>query len=90
LTIRRVGWANYGNIGAIVLPPPYNTLLDEFDSDLPLTLPDGIQRNRNYLCTNASVEVYGGLYKVQADLMMSGIIGWDPDIYPLDETSPND
>jgi hypothetical protein len=90
LTIRRVGWANYGNIGAIVLPPPYNTLLDEFDSDLPLTLPDGIQRNRNYLCTNASVEVYGGLYKVQADLMMSGIIGWDPDIYPTDETSPND
>ena len=73
-----------------MLPPPYNTLLDEFDSDLPLTLPDGIQRNRNYLCTNASVEVYGGLYKVQADLMMSGIIGWDPDIYPLDETSPND
>jgi hypothetical protein len=90
LTIRRVGWANYGNIGAIVLPPPYNTLLENFDSDLPLTLPDGVQRNRSYLCTNASVEVYGGLYKVQADLMMSGIIGWDTDIYPLDETSPND
>lgn len=90
LTIRRVGWANYGNIGAIVLPPPYNSLLDDFDTDLPLTLPEGIERNRTYLCTNASVEVYGGLYKVQADLMMSGIIGWDTDIYPLDETSPND
>lgn len=90
LTIRRVGWANFGNIGAIVLPPPYNSLLDDFDTDLPLTLPQGIERNRTYLCTNASVEVYGGLYKVQADLMMSGIIGWDTDIYPLDETSPND
>jgi hypothetical protein len=89
-TIRRVGWANYGNIGAIVLPPPYNTLLEDFDSDLPLSLPDGIERNRSYLCTNASVEIFGGLYKVQADLMMSGIIGWDTDIYPLDETSPND
>lgn len=89
-TIRRVGWANYGNIGAIVLPPPYNTLLDDFDADLPLTLPEGVERNRSYLCTNASVEIYGGLYKVQADLMMSGIIGWDTDIYPLDETSPND
>ena len=90
LTIRRVGWSNYGNIGAIVLPPPYNSLLDDFDADLPLTLPEGIERNRTYLCTNASVEVYGGLYKVQADLMMSGIIGWDTDIYPFDETSPND
>jgi hypothetical protein len=90
MTIRRVGWANYGNIGAIVLPPPYNTLLDDFDTDLPLKLPEGEQRNRTYLCTNASVEIFGGLYKVQADLMMSGIIGWDTDIYPLDETSPND
>jgi len=89
-TVLRVGWANLGNIGAIVLPPPYNSLLENFDNDLPLELPEGIQRNRTYLCTNASVEVYGGLYKVQADLMMSGIIGWDTDVYPFDETSPND
>lgn len=89
-TILRVGWSNLGNIGAIVLPPPYNSLLENFDNDLPLTLPDGLERKRTYLCTNASVEVYGGLYKVQADLMMSGIIGWDTDIYPFDETSPND
>jgi len=83
-TISRVGWANYGSIGAIKLPPPYDTLLAEFDANLPLTLPDGILRNRNFLCTNCSVEVYGGLYKVQADLMMSGVIGWDNDIYPTD------
>ena len=89
-TVLRVGWANLGNIGAIVLPAPYNSLLDNFDSELPLTLPNGIERNRTYLCTSASVEVFGGLYKVQADLMMSGIIGWDTDIYPFDETSPHD
>jgi len=89
-TVLRVGWANLGNIGAIVLPAPYNSLLENFDSELPLTLPNGLERNRTYLCTNASVEVYGGLYKVQADLMMSGIIGWDTDIYPFDETSPHD
>jgi hypothetical protein len=87
-TILRVGWANYGAIGAINLPPPYNTLLNDYDSDLPVILPEGVKRDRTYLCTNASVEVYGGLYKVQADLMMSGIIGWDDEIYPVDATEP--
>lgn len=38
--------------------------------------------NRTFLVTNCSVEVYGAIYKVQADLMLSGISGWDPDIYP--------
>jgi hypothetical protein len=38
--------------------------------------------NRTFLVTNCSVEVYGSIYKVQADLMLSGISGWDPDIYP--------
>lgn len=89
-TIKRVGWANYGSIGAINLPPPYDTLLNDFDEDLPLQLPSGVQRKRTFLCTNASVEIYGGLYKVQADLMVSGIIGWDPDVYPVEEERPAD
>jgi len=87
-TILRVGWANYGAVGAVSLPPPYNTLLNDYDTDLPVILPEGTKRDRTYLCTNASVEVYGGLYKVQADLMMSGIIGWDDEIYPVDATEP--
>jgi hypothetical protein len=87
-TILRVGYANYGAIGAISLPAPYNTLLDTYDSDLPVILPDGQKRDRTYLCTNASVEVFGGLYKVQADLMMSGVIGWDDEIYPVDANVP--
>ena len=41
--------------------------------------------NRNFLVTNCSVERFGNLYKVTADLMLSGLSGWDPDIYPVVE-----
>jgi hypothetical protein len=86
-TVRRVGWSNKGKFGAIVLPPPYDTLLQKADQDLPVVFVGNPGVSRNYLCTNASVEVYGGLYKIQADLMMSGFIGWDKDIYPsVDQT----
>lgn len=84
LTVRRVGWSNKGRFGAIILPPPYDTLLEKADQDLPIVFVGNPGVNRNYLCTSASVEVYGGLYKIQADLMMSGFIGWDKDIYPAE------
>jgi hypothetical protein len=38
--------------------------------------------NRGFLITSCSVEQFGGIWKVTADLMLSGISGWDPDIYP--------
>lgn len=38
--------------------------------------------NTGFLITNTSVELYGDIWKVTADLMLSGIAGWDPDIYP--------
>ena len=38
--------------------------------------------DRNFLVTSCSVEIFGGIYKVTADLMLSGIAGWDPDVYP--------
>lgn len=82
LTVRRVGWSNKGIFGAIKLPPPYATLLENADADLPIVFAGNPGVNRSYLCTAASVETYGGLYKIQADLMMSGFIGWDKDIYP--------
>jgi hypothetical protein len=41
------------------------------------------QIHRSFLVTNASVERFGTLWKVTADLMLSGIGGWDIDIYPL-------
>jgi len=83
-TVRRVGWSNKGFFGAIKLPPPYDNLLEKADQDLPVVFVGNPGVKRNYLCTSASVETYGGLYKIQADLMMSGFIGWDRDIYPAD------
>jgi hypothetical protein len=38
--------------------------------------------NTGFLITNTSIELYGNIWKVTADLMLSGIAGWDPDIYP--------
>ena len=38
--------------------------------------------NTGFLITNTSVELFGTIWKVTADLMLSGIAGWDPDIYP--------
>jgi len=38
--------------------------------------------HRNFLITNCSVELFGTTCKVTADLMLSGISGWDKDIYP--------
>jgi hypothetical protein len=45
------------------------------------------QINKSFLVTNASVEEFGGIYKVTADLMLSGISGWDKDIYPNTQAS---
>jgi len=45
--------------------------------------------HRNFLVTNCSIELFGTTCKVTADLMLSGISGWDPDIYPdLDSDDP--
>jgi hypothetical protein len=38
--------------------------------------------HRGFLITNCSVERFGNIYKVTADLMLSGIAGWDKDVYP--------
>lgn len=37
----------------------------------------------NFLVTNCSVELYGTIYKVTADLTLSGLGGWDTDVYPV-------
>ncbi len=39
--------------------------------------------NKSFLVTGTSVERFGSLWKVTADLMLSGMGGWDKDIYPL-------
>lgn len=45
------------------------------------------QINKSFLITNGSVEEFGGIYKVTADLMLSGISGWDKDVYPNTQAS---
>jgi hypothetical protein len=40
------------------------------------------QIRRGFLITNCSVEQFGGIWKLTADLMLSGLGGWDRDIYP--------
>jgi hypothetical protein len=45
------------------------------------------QINKSFLVTNSSVEEFGGIYKITADLMLSGISGWDKDIYPNTQSS---
>ena len=37
----------------------------------------------NFLVTNCSVELYGTIYKVTSDLTLSGLGGWDKDVYPV-------
>lgn len=39
--------------------------------------------NRTFLITSCSVEQFGGIYKMTMDFTMSGISGWDPDVYPM-------
>ena len=38
--------------------------------------------SRSFLLTNYSVERFGNIWKTQADFLLSGLTGWDPDIYP--------
>lgn len=74
VTAQKVGWALKGkSYGVFTIPEVYQGLLY-----------DGLAKTeaRNWLVTGTNLEVYGGMYKVTADLLMSGILGWDPDIYP--------
>jgi hypothetical protein len=41
------------------------------------------QIHKSFLVTNASVERFGSLWKVTADLMLSGMGGWDIDVYTV-------
>lgn len=74
-TAQRVGWIiDNAGYGVFTIPEMYMELLND-----PIS-----QGQKNWLVTGTNLEVYGGLYKVTADLTMSGVLGWDPDIYPLE------
>jgi hypothetical protein len=77
-----VGWVNDGSF--VNLPQEYK---DFADPDIYLgtfvyTVKWKAKINQGFLMTSCSVEVFGGIYKVTTDLMLSGLSGWDKDIYP--------
>lgn len=77
-----VGWTTDGVVFG--LDNDYLKYADEtgYTGNFEYAEPWKSKINRNFLVTNCSVEVYGAIYKVQADLMLSGISGWNKDIYP--------
>ena len=82
-----VGWVTDG--GLFNLPTPYRRLTRSpgegggYSGSFEYIEDYEAKIHRNFLITNCSVELFGTTCKVTADLMLSGISGWDPDIYPL-------
>lgn len=79
-TVKYVWWSTTTGVGILTIPDIYKGILNDnlvIESDDPQ-----IKKGKNWLITGSNMEVYGGLYKVTADLMLSGIAGWDRDIYP--------
>lgn len=81
-----VGWITSGAVYQV--PEAYRNLATQgYGGSFIYTDAWKSRIRRGFLITNCSVEQYGGIFKVTADLMLSGISGWDKDIYPnLDAT----
>jgi hypothetical protein len=80
---QKVGWITGGNFGPFSLPAPYDEIPDD---GLDFVQTDGQKAyQKNWMVTGVNVEVFGALYKCQADLMLSGVAGWDSDIYPYNQ-----
>lgn len=77
---QKVGWVTGGSFGPFELLEPYTQIPND---GLDFVATDGQKAvQKNWLITGVNVEVFGALYKCQADLMLSGVAGWDSDIYP--------
>jgi hypothetical protein len=75
-----VGWVTNGT--SFYLPEGYRQLASGgYAGEFIFTSEWNDQIHKSFLVTNASVERFGLLYKVTADLMLSGISGWDKDLY---------
>jgi hypothetical protein len=76
-----VGWNTNG--GLYSLPSAYIGLATgQYGGSFIYTAEFLAKINRGFLVTACSVEQFGGIWKVTADLMLSGISGWDKDVYP--------
>ena len=81
------GWVNDGS--AFNLPQNIKALATPgfYDGSFIYSGEWTAKIHRNFLITNVGVEQYGKTFKVVADLAISGIGGWDKDIYPIYESS---
>lgn len=78
-----VGWTSDGSLWN--LPEEYKKLGQVnggYDGNPFYTEEWNAKTNPGFLCTSCSVELYGDIHKVTTELMLSGIAGWDQDIYP--------
>jgi hypothetical protein len=78
-----IGWNNDGSI--VNLPENFKKFAKSTAGWAGTPVYQGIYASRintGFLITNTSIELFGNIWKVTADLMLSGIAGWDPDIYP--------
>lgn len=77
-----VGWVNNGKLYG--LPSAYIQLTTTgYGGTFVYSDQWAAMIHKSFLITNCSVERFGAIWKVTADLMLSGIAGWDQDIYPF-------
>jgi hypothetical protein len=80
-----VGWVNNGLLYG--LPETYRKLATTgYGGSFIYSDIWAAKIRKSFLITNCSVERFGGIWKITADLMLSGISGWDRDIYPQIDT----
>jgi hypothetical protein len=76
-----VGWVTDGN--SFYLQDEYKKFATGgYTGELLYSAGWTSQIHKSFLVTNASVERFGALWKLTADLMVSGMGGWDISLYP--------
>lgn len=78
-----VGWTTDGT--DMGMPEAYRKLAKAsggYSGNFQYTSAYEARISRDFLITNCSVEQYGNVWKITMDFLLSGLAGWDPDIYP--------
>jgi hypothetical protein len=76
----KVGFWTYDGVGFLKIPEVYLGIAEGSVQDVTLK-GDLAGKKPSWLVTSSNMEVFGGLYKVTVDMMLSGVAGWDEDIY---------
>lgn len=79
---RYTWWVTKDGPGFLKIPEAYARLARDEIGFVNLDV-SGVEAEKNWLIVSSNMEIYGGLYKCTADLLLSGPAGWDRDIYPF-------